>query len=292
MRSFFAHKSWVILLAVLAVGALMGLAVGLRNVPFREAQPFGRNEANTARGIPLQLVNAILSIPINTQLVIWVLFVLMSVFIGMLLSPEMRKRLIRIAIRVAITYWALWILFTRYRDVLAQIGLNLAAPANAPGSSGNGLPPPVFTPPAAASWTAYLVSFTVAVLLILLAWKMNSIWRELNTPASPMQKIARIARSSLRDLSSGQDSSDVIMNCYYRMSDVISDKRNIERKASMTPHEFAVRLEQAGLPADAVKRLTRLFESVRYGGHRSDPLAVNEAVTCLTTILQHCGETT
>jgi len=137
-----------------------------------------------------------------------------------------------------------------------------------------------------------LVSFTVAVLLILLAWKMNSIWRELNTPASPMQKIARIARSSLRDLSSGQDSSDVIMNCYYRMSDVISDKRNIERKASMTPHEFAVRLEQAGLPADAVKRLTRLFESVRHGGHRSDPQAVNEAVTCLTTILQYCGETT
>ena len=117
MRSFFTNKFLIVLVSVLALGALMGLAVGLENIPFREAQAFGQEEARSTRTNPIDLINAVMSIPLKTQLGIWVLFVLMFVFIGMLMSPEMRKRLIKIAIRVAITYWALWILFTRYRDV-------------------------------------------------------------------------------------------------------------------------------------------------------------------------------
>ena len=292
MRAFFAKKFWIILLAILAVAALMGLAIGLNNVSFREAQAFGRNEPRTPSVTPLDLVNAVMSVPIKTQLIIWVLFVMLFVFIGMLLSPELRKRLIRIAIRVALTYWGLWILFTRYREVLAQIGLNLSPLRENPSLQSNGAAVPEFTPPQSVSWTAYLVSFAIVVALILLAWKLNAIWKELNgsTADSPIQKLAGIARSSLKDLSSGRDSTDVIMNCYYRMSEVVSDKKQIDRNSSMTPSEFAIRLEQAGLPADAVRRLTRLFESVRYGRHRSDATAVNEAVACLTTILHHCGE--
>ena len=293
MRPFFANKYWIMLVSVLALGALMALAVGLENIPFREAQAFGREEARTPRTTPLDLINAVMSIPLQTQLGIWVLFVLMFVFIGMLMSPEMRKRLIKIAIRVAITYWGLWILFTRYREVLAQIGLNLAPLGETPNVPSNGEPAPVFTPPQSASWMAYLVSFGIITLTILVVWKLNALWREMNAPVviSPITKLAGIARSSLRDLSAGRDSTDVIMDCYYRMSDVILDKKNIDRSASMTPSEFALRLEQAGLPSEAVRRLTRLFESVRYGGHKSDPAAANEAVTCLTTIVHYCGET-
>jgi hypothetical protein len=74
------------------------------------------------------------------------------------------------------------------------------------------------------------------------------------------------------------------------MSDVVSNKRHLHRAIAMTPHEFALRLEQAGLPGDAVSRLTRLFEAVRYGDRKSSPKDVNEAVNCLTTILHYCGE--
>jgi hypothetical protein len=292
MRSFFANKFWIMLVSVLALGALMGLAIGLKDISFREAQPFGREEAQTTRTNPMDLINAVMSIPLQTQLGIWVLFVLLFVFIGMLMSPEMRKRLIKIAIRVAITYWGLWILFTRYREVLAQIGLNLAPLGKTPDTTSNGAPVPEFTPPQPVSWTAYLVSFGIIVAMILVVWKLNSIWKELNAPiaVSPIKKLAGIARKSLRDLSSGRDSTDVIMDCYYRMSDVILEKKNIDRSASMTPSEFASQLEQAGLPSDAVRRLTRLFEAVRYGGHTSDTVAVNEAVACLTTIVHYCGE--
>jgi len=293
MRSFFEKRIWVIVLSVLALGALTVLAVGLRDVSFRGAQAFGRDEAGATRSPPFNLIDSVLAIPPQKQLVVWVLFVLMFVLIGMVLSPELRKRLIRMAIRVAVTYWALYILFTRYRDVLARIILNPNSAEGDSASASNAALPPEFAPPQTVSLASYLVSFGIVLLLILFARKAYEFWKELNASSavSPLQKIARIARSSLGDLSAGRDSTDVIMNCYYRMSDVVSEKRRLDRGAAVTPNEFAVTLEQAGLPGDAVRRLTRLFESARYGDRRSNAAAVNEAVACLTTIIQHCGET-
>ena len=74
------------------------------------------------------------------------------------------------------------------------------------------------------------------------------------------------------------------------MSDVVSNTRQLHRDLAMTPHEFALCLERVGLPADAVGSLTRLFEGVRYGDRKSGPKDVNEAVSCLKTILHYCGE--
>ncbi len=68
-------------------------------------------------------------------------------------------------------------------------------------------------------------------------------------------------RSSLDDLSRGRDTGDVIINCYLRMGDVVADKRKLHREVAMTPQEFAVRLERAGLPGDAVRRLTGLVRN-------------------------------
>lgn len=270
----------------------MALAIGLRSVSFRDAQVFGRNEANTIRSASLNVVNTVLSIPFQTQLLVWILFVLMFVLIGFLLSPEMRKRLILIAIRVAVIYWALYILFTRYQEVLAQMGLNLASAGNSLNSTTNAAQPPEFAPPQSVSWLSYFVSFAFTALMIFVAWKGYTFWKEFNAADSdqPMKRLAKIARSSLEDLSSGRNSTDVIVNCYFRMNDVVADKRKLIRKAAMTPAEFAVQLEGAGLPSDAVQRLTRLFESVRYGSRRTEPKDVSEAVSCLTTILHHCGE--
>jgi Domain of unknown function (DUF4129) len=293
MRSSFVNKFLIILLSVLTVGALMGLSIGLRNVSFHQAQAFSKNEPRTDPSVPLGLIDNVISIPLSTQFIIWISIVILVFLIGVLLSPEMRKHLIRFLIRFVITYWAMWIFFTRYRQVLEQMGLGPASQNGNPNTpASNGVPMPEFTPPQPVSWVAYLISFVVIAALIFAAWRLNAIWKKLNAPAADLslKKLAGIARSSLLDLSAGRDSTDVIMNCYYRMSDVVLDKKQINRNLSTTPSEFAMRLEQAGLPGDAVRRLTRLFEAVRYGAHKSDPAAVNEAVACLTKILHHCGE--
>jgi hypothetical protein len=74
------------------------------------------------------------------------------------------------------------------------------------------------------------------------------------------------------------------------MSNVVNSKRGLQREHAMTPAEFASRLERAGLPREPVDRLTRLFESTRYGSHKSGTPEITEAVTCLTSILKYCGE--
>jgi hypothetical protein len=294
MRSFFQLKRWVLIFSVLALGALTVLAIGLRDVSFREAQPLGRREAKGIEAPPDPSPIPMPEISLQSQIIVWVAFSLLVVLIGVLLSPELRKRLFRIFMRVAFTYWALYFFFTRYGDVIASFAINLTAPGNNEAATGRGdLPPPVFEPPQETAWVSYLVALLFILFLAFFTWRFLRFWREYAGRAGSrsLDELARVARSSLRDLSSGRDSTDVIMNCYFRMSDVVADKRRLQRATAMTPAEFAIRLEHAGLPGEAVKRLTRLFENVRYGGHRSGPTEVNEAVACLTTILQYCGET-
>ena len=280
------------MLSVLALGALTMLATGMRSMTFREGQDFGQNEPLTSRANPADLIQSVLAVPLQTQLVFWALVLAMFGLIALLLSAEGRKRLLRLLVRVVVTYWALYLLFTRYPQVLSRLGEAFAPAGNLPATTTNGVEPPAFTPPPSESWTTYLITFGIVILAAVLAWRLYAVWRVLKASAAgqPAQRLARIARASLHELTSGRDSTDVILNCYFRMSDVVSEKKNLSRSASMTPHEFATRLERAGLPGDAVKQLTRLFENVRYGGQRSNPGMVNEAVVCLTTILQYCGE--
>jgi hypothetical protein len=106
---------------------------------------------------------------------------------------------------------------------------------------------------------------------------------------SPLDTIADIAQSSLRDLAAGRGWGDVIIECYARMNAVVSSHRGLMRPASATPREFADRLTRAGLPADAVTRLTRLFESVRYGGSAGTEADIRDASDCLNAILRACG---
>ena len=76
------------------------------------------------------------------------------------------------------------------------------------------------------------------------------------------------------------------------MSRAVEKRHGLTRDVAMTSSEFARRLEMAGLPSEAVHTLTRLFESVRYGARRSTADEIDQAVKCLTVILNFCGEQT
>jgi uncharacterized protein DUF4129 len=287
MRAYFQNKRLILLLAVLALGALTVLAISLSEVPFREGQHFGQQGTTTLEFFPQDLGQVWVEVPIWKQILLWGLVGLMVILIAMLLSPEMRRRLFRILIRVAITAWALYFLIKK-----GIIGPNLFGNGAAPPSQDTFVPMPVFEPPQVSPTFSYLISFVIALVWLLVIWFLYRGWKRyvsLNTK-KPLHEIARIARSSLNDLTSGRNSSDVIINCYLRMSDVVSSTRHLYRSTAMTPHEFALHLEQAGLPGDAVTRLTRLFEGVRYGNRKSGPQDINEAVSCLKTILHYCGE--
>jgi hypothetical protein len=289
MRSLFENKRLILLLAVLALGALTVLAISLNEIPFRPGLRFVREEVALPPPAdePVELT---VNIPLWQQMMVWLLLSLLVVLIALLLSPEARKRMLLLLIRVGFTMWAIYFLFKNYGDQL--FGFNLQRP-DAPQLDGETIVPmPVFEAPQVSPAFSYLISFAFALILLVVFWFLYRGWQRYTAlnRASPLDEIAKIARSSLNDLSSGRNSSDVIINCYLRMSDVVSNKRQLHRGIAMTPHEFALRLEQAGLPGDAVIRLTRLFEAVRYGDRKSGPKDVNEAVSCLKTILHYCGE--
>ena len=290
MRSLFQNKRLILLLSALALLALTMLAISLNQVPFHEGQRYGQEGTTEVRIAPGQISEVWVEVPIWKQVVVLILLSLLIVLIGLLMSPEMRKRMFVLLIRMAFTFWAVYFLLKNYGDqILPLMGQGLE---DAQQADSQLAPMPVFTPPQVSPAFAYLISFVFALLWLAVIWGLYRGWQKysrLNT-TKPLDELARIARSSLNDLSSGRNSSDVIINCYLRMSDVVSDKRQMHRSAAMTPHEFALRLEQAGLPGDAVTRLTRLFEAVRYGDRKSSPRDVNEAVSCLKTILNYCGE--
>jgi hypothetical protein len=289
MRSLFDNKRLVLLFAILALGALTVLATSLNKVPFREGEHFIREEAVQLELSSDDLSQIQVEAPLWNQIFIWSLIALIVILIGLLLSPEMRKRFFLMMIRTAFTIWGVYFLLRNYGDRLfglPQIGTQVA-----PEGSESGSPPPAFIPPEISPAFSYLISFGFALLWLAILWGLYRGWKQyqlLNTK-KPLDEIAKIARSSLDDLATGRNSSDVIINCYFRMSDVVS-KRQLQREIAMTPHEFALHLERAGLPGDAVSRLTRLFEAVRYGDRKSAPRDVTEAVSCLKIILHYCGE--
>lgn len=293
MRSFFQKKLWILLLATLALGALTVLALSLDEVPFNEGQHFSSGEAAEPPPVSVQNVtDAWADVPLWKQIVLWGLISLMVLLVGLLLSPELRKKLFTLFFRMAVTAIGIFYFLRLYGDKIFGFQ-NFGGDGVQAGDGANTQPMPEFSPPQISPVFSYLVSFAFALLWIAVMWGLYKGWQKYLALSAkkPLDEIAHIARSSLDDLKSGRDSSDVIINCYLRMSDVVADKRKLQREIAMTPQEFAVRLERAGLPADAVRRLTRLFEMVRYGDRRSAPRDVNEAVSCLNTILHYCGET-
>lgn len=296
MNSLFEKKPLVLILAILALGALTVLSVSLRNVSFEDAQPIVREEAEVLSGPPQALYKPSGDGSGQSYIILYVVLGVLAVLIGFLLSPEMRKKMLRIIFRVAFIAWGLYFLLKRYPDMFSFLfgflnNRGNIVTKNTEDESLTELTPQVFTPPQETPLLSYLVSVGVVLLVLLLAWKLYRAWQELNAGGGrPLNEIAKVARATLRELSDGRESTDVILNCYFRMSDVVGDKKKLERDSAMTPTEFARRLEQSGLPGDAVRRLTGLFERVRYGGHKAGPKETNEAVACLTTILQYCGE--
>ena len=63
---------------------------------------------------------------------------------------------------------------------------------------------------------------------------------------------------------------------------------DLNRQHSMTTREFERAMEGIGVKGQNVRRLTRLFEKVRYGARDLDIPEEQEAIDCLNSIIKDC----
>jgi len=137
----------------------------------------------------------------------------------------------------------------------------------------------VFIPPDLINWQVYLIGF---FLIILIGLTVYYIWERNRSKNDP---IRQIAFNTLRDVYGGRQWEDAIIQCYAQMSIAVSRQRRLDREVSMTPGEFAKRLEEAGLPANPINKLTLLFERARYGIRATQTDEAHVAIECLTEIV-------
>lgn len=150
-----------------------------------------------------------------------------------------------------------------------------------------------FHPPQFSNLFLLFISLTVVLFFAFIVW-MIYIWQRSQQPPEmhiqSLEEIGEAARLALDELQAGVDERDAVIHCYARMNEIVMRSLHVERGAARTASEFAARLEVLGLPGNATRRLTRLFETVRYGAYASPSLAIEEAKECLAEIAAYCGE--
>jgi hypothetical protein len=287
VKKFLEKKTTTLILGGISILVIVYLSASLGSLELKPARPFTylQQSENISPGrVPAW----------NGLIYIIVLFAALLIVIFFLLSPDQRKKFLWAVARLALAGFLVFLIFSRI-DQVNQIEPSrqttheavitpVPIPTESPG-------PEIILAEYTSAQVSPLVSYLVALGILLVGvgvwWWL--IWRRRDT-AAPFGALAEIARSALNEIETGKDWGDAILNSYYRMNSVVADWRGIHRQESLTPTEFAALLISTHLPAEAVNRLTRLFERVRYGDKKSTPQDVQEAVDCFTTILNYCQD--
>lgn len=149
--------------------------------------------------------------------------------------------------------------------------------------------PEVADTPEPRQWLIVLATIVVALVLAsLVVGVIWTIWRRRQRPPTSMDRLAQQAEDAIEAIQRGADLGDTVTRCYFEMMQVLKEERGLQRQSAMTPREFEDRLEEAGVPTTQVRRLTRLFEEVRYGDKHLGAEEERQAVVSLTSIVRYC----
>jgi len=284
------RRLWVFLLCFIVIAAIGLLASSLNGLRFEAGIPLA-SVFHLERPIVLPAIQISEDVPLWRILLTWLAFVVIFVLLVLLLPAELRKRLLRQILGLAVGVLAL-VLALRYRflqwpegfmDSEVAGGLGVSVPTSEADAQ-------VFEAPHIPAWITYAISLIMLWAILGILYFSYRWWRRHRARRSSLlSPIAHIARASLGSLATGREWGDVVIEAYSRMSEVVRAQRGLQRASSSTPREFAARLAREGLPEASVDALTRLFESVRYGGRRSGDSDARQAEACLEAILRACG---
>lgn len=126
---------------------------------------------------------------------------------------------------------------------------------------------------------AGLFGGVVLMVVILFRWRREPTW-------AASDPLTLEAEQAVQSIKAGQDLRGVIIHCYRQMSLILQKEQNVARAETMTAREFEALLGARGIPDAPVRRLTRLFETARYGAHPPGADEEQQAIECLSAIIQ------
>ncbi|MBA3873203.1 MAG: DUF4129 domain-containing protein [Anaerolineae bacterium] len=281
-----AKRNSLLLLGTVSVLIII-IAMSLPNLTLSPGQPFALEQAQLGIGgisatLPggQALVWVIRGI-IGLALIIFPLYVVFSLF-----TPEGRKRLIADIILIGIL-----LLLTSFIQKLPAKEqkqepqpINVA-PQNLNGDSG--LPISVFSP-TPPTWLTPAVILIGSVLVVIIIFIAIRFFQRIPSSDFSLEELAQEAQNAIQSLNTGGDLKVTVIHCYHEMTRIVKQQKGIERDATMTVREFEDHLVGTGLPQEALKTLTRLFEQVRYGGALAGGQEEKLALSCLTDIVNAC----
>jgi hypothetical protein len=285
MKKLLDSRITVVFLALGALIALILLTAALRDFSFRPAEPFSFNFGLLSP----RLLSAAPGeeIPFWKILLFGSLLLLLFIILFVLLDPEARKLILRRLFRFAMLVLTLWLVSYVYRQQQLKQEFDEPVIGTPIASGASQALIPEYIPPPINPWLVFAVSFGIALALVLFGWFIYS-RRPRAGRAFPAEEIAGIAREAQDELQESRNWDDAIVRCYIRMNEVVTAQRGLVRQVGATPAEFALYMERAGLPGEAVRTLTRLFEAVRYGGVTTSPADRDLAAAALSAILHYC----
>jgi hypothetical protein len=281
------HRKRLLLFVLsVAVVAMLLLSSGLSELEFLAGQPFslGRSPEgvwNTPGGLwQIEFFETVF------RVIVFIAALILPVsIIYFFVSREARKRVLLDFLRLLPFLVILYLLAQRLQPDIVQPeqGLPQLLPDVSEGV------PIADVDAAPPQWFLSVISvgfaLLVATVLVGLGW---FVWRHRRRAVPPLEQLAQQAEEAVEAIKAGADLRDTVMRCYYEMSRVLRQQRGIRRHQAMTPREFAAFLEEVGLPARAVRRLTELFERVRYGAKSPGQDEGAQALACLETIVEFC----
>ncbi|MFN2226209.1 MAG: DUF4129 domain-containing protein [Anaerolineae bacterium] len=287
-------RRWAILLTGLALVAMVLLAAGLSGLELLPGRTLVRVQAPTEiEASPQRAISDALLNLLYVVLSILVIFLAGFFVFYLLFSADTRKRLL-IGLGLAISLLVLWFISrveSRTPEQVPEAPAATAAPTEAlatalPFEGEVTIIDLDVDPPAWLVWVgAGALALLVVGALAAIAWIF---WSRRQAATTPLEELAREAERAIGALEAGANINDTIMRCYFQMSHILQQQRDIVRPEAMTPREFERGLRGAGLPQEPVARLTRLFEKVRYGAGVPDEDEERQAASCLAAVVEAC----
>jgi hypothetical protein len=272
---------------------LLGIAAGLSELEFLPAQPFapsfltGQAPTDTDYQGPFLEGDFLLSV--TRGIIIFFALLLPVIVILSIIYPEFRKRVLRRLVSFVLFLLCLYLLLRLRPDILTPVE-EVLPPDEAAQSEGMPQEPAVESMPEPPQWLTPVASLCLAlpVTALLAGLATRLLLRRKRHPARPLTQLAQEAENAIEQLQAGADLRNTVIRCYTEMTRVLAEQRGIERRRNMTTREFEAHLRAMGLPDEPVKRLTRLFEDVRYGTKVPGKLEESQAITSLTAIVEAC----